>query len=46
MGKDLVGNLAGLWHYSVGDYRILCDFEDDVLLILVVDMARRSKVYQ
>lgn len=45
-GKALVGNMAGLWRYRVGDYRIICDIEDDVLLVLVVDVAHRSEVYR
>lgn len=45
-GKALAGNLAGLWRYRVGDYRIVCDIEDEVLLILVIDVAHRSKVYK
>ena len=45
-GKALQYNLSGLWRYRVGDYRIVCDIEDGVLVILVVDVARRSKVYQ
>ena len=45
-GKALTGNLAGVWRYRVGDYRILCDREDGVLLILVVDVAHRREVYK
>ncbi len=45
-GKAPTGNLAGLWRYRVGDYRIICDIEDGVLLILVVDVAHRREVYQ
>ena len=45
-GKALVGNLAGLWRYRVGDYRIVCDIEDGVLVILVVDVAHRREVYR
>lgn len=45
-GKALQYNLSGLWRYRVGDYRIVCDIEDGVLVILVVDVAHRSKVYQ
>ena len=45
-GKALVGNLAGLWRYRVGDYRIVCDIEDGVLFILVVDVAHRREVYR
>lgn len=46
MGKGLVGNMAGLWRYRVGDYRIICDIEDGKLLVLVVDVAHRSEVYR
>lgn len=38
-GKALTGNLAGVWRYRVGDYRILCDINDGRLVILVVDVA-------
>lgn len=36
-GKSLTGNLAGVWRYRVGDYRILCDIDDGRLVILVVE---------
>ena len=45
-GKALTGNLAGVWRYRVGDYRILCDIEDGRLVILVVDVAHRREVYK
>lgn len=45
-GRALVGNLAGLWRYRVGDYRIVCDIEDGVLVVLVVDVAHRREVYR
>ena len=41
-GKALTGNLAGVWRYRVGDYRILCDINDGRLVILVVDVAHRG----
>lgn len=46
MGKALTGNLAGLWRYRAGDYRIICDIEDDVLVVLDVDGAHRSRIYE
>lgn len=46
MGKALTGNLAGVWRYRVGDYRILCDINDDRLVVLVVDVAHRREVYK
>lgn len=39
-------NKSGLWRYRVGDYRIVADIEDDVLVILVVDVDHRSRVYR
>lgn len=45
-GKALTGNLAGLWRYRAGDWRIVCDIEDDVLVVLVVDVGHRSAVYR
>ena len=45
-GKALRHDLKGLWRYRVGDYRIICDIEDDVLLILVVDVDHRSNAYR
>lgn len=45
-GKALTGNLSGLWRYRVGDYRIVCDIERDVLVILDVDVEHRSRVYK
>lgn len=45
-GKALVGNLAGLWRYRVDDYRIICNIEDEVLVILVIDVAHRREVYK
>ena len=45
-GKALTGNLAGVWRYRIGDYRILCDIEDSRLVILVIDVAHRREVYK
>lgn len=44
-GKALDGKLRGLWRYRAGDYRIVCDIRDDVLVVLVVDVGHRRDVY-
>lgn len=44
-GKPLIGALSGLWRYRVGDYRIICKLKDEELLILVIDIGHRSKIY-
>ena len=46
MGKAFSSNKAGFWRYRVGDYRIICDIEDEELVILVVEVNHRSKVYK
>ena len=44
-GKALHANLAGLWRYRVGDYRIICQIRDNQLLILVVSVGNRKNIY-
>jgi len=44
-GKPLKGNKAGIWRYRVGDYRILCQIEDQVLVILVIAVGHRKDIY-
>ena len=44
-GKPLLADLSGLWRYRVGDYRIVCRIEDDKLVVLVLAVGHRSKIY-
>lgn len=44
-GHGLTANWAGLWRYRVGDYRVICQLEDELLLVLVVRIAHRSEAY-
>ena len=46
MGQALTGPLGGLWRYRVGDCRVICDIQDQVLRILVVRIGRRGRVYR
>jgi len=45
-GKPLRHELAGLWRYSVRDYRNVCQIRDDTLLVLVVAVGHRRDVYR
>jgi len=45
-GKGLKADLAGLWRYRVGDYRILCQIRDGELLVLVVAVGHRRNIYE
>lgn len=45
-GRALVDNLAGLWRYRVGKYRVLCELRDDDLVVLAIEVGHRSSVYR
>ena len=45
-GKALTGPLGGLWRYRVGDFRIICDIQDESLCVLVVKIGNRRDVYR
>ncbi|MCL2051812.1 MAG: type II toxin-antitoxin system RelE/ParE family toxin [Lachnospiraceae bacterium] len=36
IGKALTANLQGYWRYEVGKYRLICDIQDDVCIVIVV----------
>ena len=44
-GKPLSANLAGLWRYRIGDYRLFCDIQDDKLIVVAFEFEHRSKAY-
>jgi mRNA interferase RelE/StbE len=46
LGKALKGLLGDLWRYRVGDYRIFCDIQDEVLKVLVLQIGNRREVYR
>ncbi|ERS91125.1 MULTISPECIES: type II toxin-antitoxin system RelE family toxin [unclassified Halomonas] len=45
LGKPLKGELTELWRYRVGDYRVICQIQDDRLVVLVVRAAHRKDIY-
>ena len=44
-GKALRYNLKGFWRYRVENYRIIAKIEKDELVILIVQMDKRDKIY-
>ncbi|MCW6680342.1 type II toxin-antitoxin system RelE/ParE family toxin [Aerococcaceae bacterium NML130460] len=45
-GKALIGDKKGLWRYRVGAYRIICDIQDDKLIILALEVGHRKNIYE
>ena len=44
-GDPLKRNLAGLWKYRVGAFRLIVEIQEDRVVVLVVRIGHRSKVY-
>ena len=44
-GEPLKGNLAGLWRYRVGDYRIICEIQGEKLVVLALAVGHRREIY-
>ncbi len=36
--------MGSYWRYRVGDVRVICDLQDQVLLILVIDFGHHPEV--
>jgi mRNA interferase RelE/StbE len=37
--------LTGRWKYRVGAYRLICEIQDEKILVLVLMIGHRSKIY-
>ena len=44
-GKGLVGNRNGEWRYRIGDYRLICQIQDEEITILVLEVGHRRQIY-
>ena len=45
-GKNLIANKSGQWRYRIGDYRIICEIQDEEITILVLEVGHRKSIYQ
>lgn len=45
-GKPLSRQLVGLWRYRIRDYRVICNIEDDKLIVLVLRVGHRKDIYE
>ena len=43
-GKPLQGEKRGLWRYRVGDYRLICDIQDERIVVIVPQVGHRKDV--
>lgn len=45
-GHALTGNLVGLWRYRVDDWRVIVRIERQRLIIVVIEIGHRAKIYR
>jgi mRNA interferase RelE/StbE len=45
-GKPLHGDKKSLWRYRVGDYRLICDIQDERITVLVLRVGHRKDIYR
>ncbi len=44
-GKALKSNRSGQWKYRIGDYRLICEIQDEKITILVLEVGHRRVIY-
>jgi mRNA interferase RelE/StbE len=45
-GIAMQGRYRGYWRYRVGEYRIICDIQGEVVTVLVLVIGHRKGVYE
>ena len=45
-GKPLEQSLKGYWRYRIGDYRLIADIQDNLLIIEIIRAGHRRDVYE
>ena len=44
-GEPLRGEMNGLWRYRIGDYRVICEIQDQQLVVLALAVGHRREIY-
>ena len=44
-GKGLIENKLGEWRYRIGDYRVICEIQDEKIIVLVLEIGHRRNIY-
>ena len=45
-GKELSGNMAGLYRFRINNYRLITKIEEEKLIIYALGLGHRSKIYK
>ena len=44
-GKGLLENMSGQWRYRIEVYRVICEIQDEEIIVLVLESGHRKDVY-
>ena len=44
-GQGLVSNRSGQWRYRIGNYRLLCEINDNELVLIMISIGHRRDIY-
>lgn len=44
-GKGLAENKSGQWRYRIGGYRVICEIQDEEIIVLVLEVGHRREIY-
>ena len=45
-GKALVGDKKGLWRYRIADYRLICEIDENKIIIIVLNIGHHREIYR
>ena len=45
-GKELSGNMVGLYRFRINNYRLITKIEEKKLIIYALGLGHRSKIYE
>lgn len=45
-GKGLTANRSGQWRHRIGDYRLICQINDNELVLLALSVGHRRTIYE
>ena len=46
LAKSLAGDMAGLWRFRVGEYRIITTIDKGKMIILALEIGHRKEIYK
>ena len=44
-GKGLIEDKSGQWRYKIGNYRVICQIQDNEVIVLVLEIGHRKNIY-